>query len=484
VNALDELINSIGRLHLVSLNTIEECSRLTLDGCFDNRNSFDELIKFKELYKVIELAPVFMLDGVVFSFDDLNVGEFECLEGRLWRLIIGKGKILRSLLNRGNAKNWIFFSEHALCKWVQGIDPFGVADPDEIDFGVETTIWVVGLKDGFGGPRCWVLPYGESITTREYSHFLPTREDVQSVVHVASEKAIRINPDGLGLTWGNLDSEVGHAFVRQSALVLSATLVQELVYRNGLYETVLRGHKKLSLRMINEVDDIDSENYDTILNCVSWVYSERAETRQKLVMDRLSIDIQPNETYLSGLKKYLHFAHQQARDSYSFVISERRDAYYKEMRELMKDMKSQADLYAVKVRDLVISICRDILGIIVLIGFSFISKFDQEHLKNLIDSREFMILTRVLAGYFVFSCLIQFVTNWRDSWLSFAESNKWLEILQSYTSSHEARDRFMEPLKRRRATLWVALAFAVLIYGGLAAVLWHFPYIAKSMMNY
>jgi hypothetical protein len=56
------------------------------------------------------------------------------------------------------------------------------------------------------------------------------------------------------------------------------------------------------------------------------------------------------------------------------------------MRELMKDMKAQADLFAAKVRDLVASLTRDILGVLVFIGFSFIGKFDQKNLASLLIS--------------------------------------------------------------------------------------------------
>lgn len=68
---------------------------------------------------------------------------------------------------------------------------------------------------------------------------------------------------------------------------------------------------------------------------------------------------------------------------------ERMDAYHKEMREFIKDMNSQADLYAAKVRD--------ILGLLVLVDFSFIAKFDPTKPQELNSSQAFKLFCNAWA---------------------------------------------------------------------------------------
>lgn len=75
-------------------------------------------------------------------------------------------------------------------------------------------------------------------------------------------------------------------------------------------------------------------------------------------------------------------------------LNRMRTVIYNEMRELMKDMKAQADLFAAKVRDLVASLTRDILGILVFIGFSFIGKFDLKDLESLLLSNALSLVVK------------------------------------------------------------------------------------------
>lgn len=56
---------------------------------------------------------------------------------------------------------------------------------------------------------------------------------------------------------------------------------------------------------------------------------------------------------------------------------ERRDAYAKELTNLLKDLKAQSDLYSSKVRSLLGNLTRDVLAGILLIGFTMFTKFTE-----------------------------------------------------------------------------------------------------------
>jgi cytochrome b subunit of formate dehydrogenase len=148
----------------------------------------------------------------------------------------------------------------------------------------------------------------------------------------------------------------------------------------------------------------------------------------------------------------------------------------------MKDMRSQADLYAAKVRDLVGALTRDLLGALILVGFSLVAKFDRDHLQELIASPEVILFLRFLAAYFVLSAILQVVAHWRDASLAYKESASWLDALLHYTSRQDHEKRFISPLKARRRTLFVAMGIAAIIYLGAAAFFWYLPDVASIVL--
>ena len=247
------------------------------------------------------------------------------------------------------------------------------------------------------------------------------------------------------------------------------------VITDGSYEATLQGTKRLSLSLFDIGQKAGSKTLQQLIEAVAWVYDERPETRLGLLMDRLSIDIERGQSLLSGTEHHLAAALNQARDSYAFVILDRKDAYHKEIRELMKDMKSQADLYAQKVRDLVSSIARDALGILIFITFSFVARFDKENFSELLGSAGLSVISKVLACYLVLSLIIQSAAHFRDVVLSDQESKKWLDVLQHYSSSDDKENRFLEPIRKRRNTFYIALAIAALIYMMLTIATWNLP---------
>ncbi|MDN8361018.1 hypothetical protein QZK58_16990, partial [Acinetobacter baumannii] len=146
-------------------------------------------------------------------------------------------------------------------------------------------------------------------------------------------------------------------------------------------------------------------------------------------------------------------------------------------------MKSQADMYAAKVRDLVSSLTRDILGILIFVALSFISKFDQNNLTKLINSIELSTFLKFLSGYLILSGTLQIVSHLRDANLSYEESQQWLGILQNYTSKNDNKEKFTDPITKRRKTLFIAMLLCGLIYIILAIAIWHLPTIIHYLIT-
>lgn len=478
----ERLIAAVKDLFPISSNVIEESRRITVEGAALNKSIRHKLVRILDISKKLSISPVLTI-----SEERDNDLSDSMLDGEPWRLVIGKSTITQHLKARDNEDTLLFFSVKGFHEWLKNIDPFIMPSTDqEPDFCSPITIRILGLEKAFGGELLWVLPVGTDSPVIESESCLPSISDVHGLVHInAIDKSLRICPNGFAVTWGLKDNIAAIPLINKSAVVLSACLVQEIKRIEGRYEAILSGTKRVSLPLIEpeELEDLVI-SLDKLREAVCWVYEERSETRLKLIMDRLSIDSQIGDSLLSCIRENLDAALQQARDSYAFVILERKDAYHKEMRELMKDMKSQADLYAVKVRDLVASFTRDILGVLVFIGFSFLGKFDHQHLVTVLVSSELSLFLKFLACYLAFSSVLQLITHYRDSSLSYKESEKWLDVLQDYTSRKEKEETFLKLLNKRRSTLHTAMFLSGIFYLILVFVVWNLPCIVRLLLNY
>lgn len=477
--AIADLLKATLELHGHATQFFDESFRLTVEG--DSLSVAVKVIlqQIDELARQLGIdAPIVMISGAAVDTAELASDTFD---DEPWRLIFGKSPLAQKMCARGDENTLLFFTPEGFMDWAGRIDPFQFPGRNEPDLARPTTIRVNGLAAAFGGPLLWVLPPTEQASGVP-ANKLPDQSDVHGLIHTNAVKPLRVCPSAYALTWGNIESVAAKPLVRLSACVLAACLVQELKHTGDGYDAILRGTKRLLLPLYDDGQEASADTLSLLTEAVCWVYEERPETRLRLVMDRLSIDIEQDQTLLAGAEKYLAVALQQARDSYTFVILDRKDAYHKEVRELMKDMKSQADLYATKVRDLVSSLTRDILSVLVFIGFSFIGKFDQRNIHTLLESTELSLLVKFLAGYLVLSCVLQFSSHLRDASLAYQESRTWLDVLQHYSSRSDKQDRFLTPIDRRRVTLFFAIGIVGVIYAVLVLITWNLPFVIGLLL--
>jgi hypothetical protein len=478
---ISPLVDQITQLCAYAARIDEESFRLIIEGDRLDAQVVNHFIQIRQLIGDLNCnAPTIFAADESLGDDDLAAPD--AYLGDPWRLVLGKTSIAEKFRVREVETTVFFFSVHRFDSWLKELDPFVISSEHDPRFSEPVTIFVAGLDRPFGGPLLWILPITDYTLPEIPPTHLPDSSAVHSLIHINSDRLMSVCPKGWALNWGDLDQLAAKQICHLSAMVLSACLVQELKrYENQITATI-RGTKLISSSLPAKANEEVVTLLPLLVDAIEWVYSERTETRLKLVTDRLSIDIQPDHNLLVGMQLFLAEALKQARDSYAFVILERKDAYHKEMRELMKDMKSQADLYAAKVRDLVSSLTRDILGVLVFLAFSFIGKFDHAHIKELLSSGELSLLMKFMAGYLVLSFSLQLVTHLRDANLSYKESEKWLSILQNYTSRAENEERFTNPLDKRKTTLYWAMAIIGILYTAAAFFVWNMPFVTQLLL--
>lgn len=433
------------------------------DGSGQVLSCLESLLVSHEKYVSVEI------DGEEFSLEDVPAIGTETVE---WKVIVGKSPFKKA----DNGLQQIpFFTTKGYIDWCNSLLNLRPISP-HIEGPV--VISVAGLGCSFGGKYITVCDIEGSLPDAQTGAIkpeLPCSAQVHRLIHVVSDHVLKVDPCFFDLSWGSLESPLAQPLKCVFVAHLAACLAQDIYLKDGQLQAVLRGTKRLDLPLLPiEGDCLSSTTIAHLSEAVAWIYDERAETRHRLVSDRLSIDIVPQQSLTMGALCNITDAVKQARERYGFVIMERKDAYYKELRDLLKDVRSQADLYATKVRDLVTSLQRDVLAMLVLLGFTLLPKISQAQTVLTTPSFDMVMFFRILSGYFIVSFLLQSVSHWRDLSLSYREGHDWLTLIHDYTSPQELKDNFEKPLKRRKITFYIALFVSFICYGFLAFVTWDF----------
>lgn len=409
------------------------------------------------------------------------INEF-LIKGDECSLFFSKDKIAEKFRYRECESSIFYFEKSNLIKWLSTIDPFNMDSWGEVDFRNKTTFIINDLESCFGGEIIWFVSSEFSMDFQTPESLLPNFESVQNLVHVVSNKRICVSPRSFEVLWGEMSTSMVESINEIRSVVYTACIIAELSEVNGQYFGKLKGSKQVSLKL-DKFFSPECENLVVLERTIKWIYEERKDTRLRLVMDRLSIECDSASSLVECVLENIEDSLIQAKDSYAYVILERKDEYYKELREIMKDVNSQAQIYAEKVRSIVASLARDVLGIFLFFGLGFIGKFNSNELDKAIKSNEFSLFAKFLAIYLLVSMVVQILVNYRDSQLTFDEGKKWLKILKNYTSLEDGKDRFLNPLKKRKNTLCIAMIFSVIVYCLSSFAIYNLPFILELLLN-
>jgi hypothetical protein len=364
-----------------------------------------------------------------------------------------------------------FLSKNFFFEWSKNINLF--TQECQINKYEKLKIIVCDIEHYFGGPNFLV---GSNISNEfgECLLKLPTERDISQIVHCVSETSILIKPQNHIITFSKANDRYVEPFLKNACIVLVASIVNEFYSPKKI---ILRGIRRIQLSIIDDSTNNVNLNLVTKLSeVVSWIYEDKTETRQKLFIDRLSLDINYDIPLINELSRIIDSAFQQAKERYNFVIIDRKENYLKEVRDLLKDMKIQSDLYSGKIRNLLSNLLRDVLAGFLLIGFSLFTKVSE--LNKLVKEEIFLeIVFKGLAIYFIFSAIIQAIIDITDMIISKREMFYWKNVSREFIPEQEFNKHIKTSLKSRILSVWILYALIVLCYFGIAYLSYKFPYI-------
>ncbi|WP_417560197.1 hypothetical protein [Marinomonas sp.] len=411
------------------------------------------------------------------EYDDLEDTDV-CEGSSPWKITLNKINILEKLIDF-TPKASLFLGEDSFFAFLEKLDPFN-ADSRQYDSQKQTFL-VNGLKHSLGGEHFYATGINGRLPT--FNAQLPSSDDVHNLVHVNTTKMIRVCPRSLSLNQSGANLSTLPNLKRNIAKLLAACLVQELRISESNEEITVKGSKKQTANLSNGVEKITEPFLKLLNDTVTWVYEERSETRLQLIMDRLSLDMNDTDSYLEALDRHLERALEQAKDSYTFVILDRKDDYHKEVRDLIKDMRTQADLYATKTRSLVSGLARDALGILVFFSFSFMARAQRIDIATLLTNSTMSLILHVISAYLAVSIILQLMVHLRDDHLTKTENTHWLKILQNYTKTDDQKQNFLQPIEARRTTFKVAMWIIGLLYLALIYVVYNLQSILSRFIQ-
>lgn len=477
------LLESLSNLRKLSSSWSEDSSMITAKGKFSEAVG-QSLVECCKTFEAVSLPiPNVRLDGVPFSRAALegilNLDYFD--QPGKWDFSLSKERVI-SLLPATGTSHVLFISPEAFTSWASSLTPTQLGG---CDFNKPVRIYVKDIKTSFGGPNITIsCTETEPPNDNKLDNLLPDEESVRKVLHVISDHRILLNPRATALTWGDIKNPLAAPFRRLSALTLALSITQDVYMQDGNIRVVIRGARRVDSALSSSQDEtISDTDLEHLSKAVEWVYAEREETRHKLLSDRISLDIKDDQSFIAGLKSHIVNALKQAKERYGFVILDRKDTYHKELRDIMKDVRTQADLFAAKVRDLVNNLLRDTLAVLFLIGISLMGRVNFSEISKLSKTFEIQVFFKILCVYFITSAVLQITSSWKDLSLSSKESSSWQDLTREYVTSETFEEHYKKPLKSRRRTFFIAAFACGAIYILLALSSWNMPHLVEAMIG-
>lgn len=429
------LFDKLKHIELISDTVSEQWSYLTITGKFQP----ESLSLFKEIneeFKSLNFATALKLkiDNVP-TLSDNFIDEIQL--GEIWELHVNKTIIItQSKILHGFYLN-LFLSQNALTNWIKNSNPV----TEEHPFNKYESIKVIvnGLTESFGGSNFIITDshlhsFGSNI-------MLPNESELLNYIHVVTKTKFHIKPNNHLITFGKLN-EISKYFYRNAIVLLTACLCNEINDDNRI---VLRGVRRIPLEFgqINE-DEINEIFYDQLTSSIKWIYSEdnKCELKLKLLLERITLDINLSIPFINGLFPVLNDSLIQAQERYSFIIYERKDLYHNELRNLLKDIKSISELYSSKVRSLLSNLLRDLLATIILIGITLFSQASD--VNKLFENKLISYAFFAFGIYFTLSAILQIIMDYIDTKRSINEFDYWQNISREYMT----RDEFTSHKKK------------------------------------
>jgi hypothetical protein len=394
---------------------------------------------------------------------------------RAWRVSVYKEGMMPA---HPRFRTILFLSAAEFFRWATEIDAFCVNDEWGAPGGA-VRILVDGIKLSFGGPRLAVAEVTADGIPDDWPRAWcgPNDEDIKKQVHLLTDKATIVDPGRFLLDWGAIDLPGAAPFRALGAQTLATSLVQ-VSYRNN--RVLLKGAKMLEVPLYDEARDApNAGDLGRLRIAVEWVYQERPEIRAELIADRLSLDLQAGESLVHGACRLMDDALAQAKERYRFVIAEKKEAWVKELREVLKDVQGQSQLYSDKLRSIMNSLLRDVLAALLLISLGLFARIGRS--QDILGSHEAEVLFRALSLYLVASIVLQAFVHLRDVLTSDSEVRRWAKQTRTHLGQDVLRTQLEEPLNDRWREFLVTGTVLASVYVLLAGSAWFFQPLMSAL---
>lgn len=420
----------------------ESWGNLSIEGNADVQVSF-----FEELYEAfknikIENTLSFFINSTKYPFDRF-IEELSSNDN--WRININKNAI-----NADNLDYQInfFYSIDSLSLWIKDSNPFS---PDYFANKGKYKVFVNGLKNNFGGENfvfCSInTDFGSIANCEKYDE-----SAIANHLHVISAEDMIVRPRKHLITFGVLD-DITRCFYWNTIKVLLLAIVNEYIEISD--EIVVRGYRRLSLKSGFKCkhDSIEKEITDSYQNllfsAVKWIYEtdERADLRLKLLLERVSLDINIGLPFIQGMSSVIKESLSQAKERYSFITYERKDLFDKELKDLLNDTKKLCDSFSTKIRNVLSNLLRDVLAAFIMIGITQMSKIDD--ISKLSENHLLKYVFLAFGIYFIASACFQLIVDISDVVNSYRELKYWKNITKEYMIQSEYDEHIKNTVTKR-----------------------------------
>ncbi len=459
----------------ISISHSESWSNLTFEGVYSSRysNSF-----FSDLYDAftkegISKAIVFYVDNEKILFPDF----IENLdEGSEWKIHINKASWLSKFDNTHICHTFFYYIDNFI-EWVKESNPF------EDDYPLNNGCYHIYVKDfceDFGGPN--FLVNGSDSACKL------AMEDSVSDFHV--ERYVRINcnsdfiiaPHKHIISWGDVNN-ISKFFYRNAILVFLASLCDEITKEKKI---IIKGYKHVLMEIGGEIskDEDLLIYYNLLLDIYKWIYtSEDSQAiKKKLFAERASLDLYQNQSLYDSLYPILADIYSQIKEQYFYIMYDRKDSYQKELKDMLKDIKSITDLFSNKIRSILGNLMRDVLAALILIGITLFSKVTE--VNALFDNNLISYVFKAFGIYFWCSVVLQIIFDYVDINRSFKELDYWKNITRSYISADKFSEYKEQTVNKRfRQLLWYYILI-ILLYIGIGYFCCSFQSIWKGATQF
>jgi hypothetical protein len=394
-----------------------------------------------------------------------------------WEVSFNKAQFLSKTATVDLRTN--FFFKTANCTvWFDKLNPIDNDNP--INEPRALKIIVSDLKEPFGSEYLYFVP----ISLADHSSIpkitsFPDVTRTQPEIHFLTDFKYYLNPQIWNITRIPTDTSIDlfQSLLKASFIALSCTIVDEFY---SFKKVIINGLRRIVMVLYSDSDTVNVNNYKELKSIVEWIYEDKVVTRKKLFNERFTLDLEELTSVVANLKLHALGALNQAKDRYNFVILARKDIYLKELKELLKDLRTQSDLYSLKIRTLLNNFLRDVLAAVVLIGFTIFTKFTDN-----IGLDKNLLLKFVFEGlgiYYLISIFMQTVIDWTDIVITDKELKYWKNASKELIPESDFKKHYNQSLRPRRVSIWILYPVIGVLYLLISWSCFKYPVYFKKLV--